>query len=321
MTRTVMAIDFNAVKIFFWAKNLGASFEKTLTLGHLGFFCSPRRFRRAVRDFNLPGTREQMDHCFQHPLFHELYADELFRFLGADEVISVDRSDFEGANLLHDLNEPFPESHCGRYSFVCDGGTLEHVFNYSAALRHCLELVRLGGHFLTIPPAHNSMGHGFYQISPELFFRVFSEENGFALRKIILFDSKTDAVFYQVNDPAVTGNRTELVSKRPLLLAALAQRIALKPIFARTPQQSDYAAQWEKFSQKTEDMAPDLAGRLGRIRAALNPYWPYWLRNWKRNLLDYRKRGSPKLTNPRHFRKLDYQQICRERADRPAQFN
>ncbi len=159
------------------------------------------------------------------------------------------------------------------------------------------------------------MGHGFYQISPELFFRVFSEENGFALRKLILFDSKTDAVFYQVNDPAVTGNRTGLVSKRPLLLAALAQRIALKPIFARTPQQSDYAAQWEKFRENPTNMAPNLTGLLGWLRMALNPYWPFWLRNWKRNLVDSWKRGSPKLTNSRHFRKLDYWQICRERTD------
>lgn len=310
-----MAIDINAVKLLFWAKNLGASFEKTLTLGHLGFFCSPRRFRRAVRDFNLSGTREQIDRCFQHPPFRELFADELFRFLGAEEVVSVDQSDFEGANLLHDLNEPFPENHRGRYSLVCDGGTLEHVFNYPAALRHCMDLVRLGGHFLTTPPAHNAMGHGFYQISPELFFRVFSKDNGFVLRKIILFDLKADADFYEVNDPADTGHRTSLISKRPLVLAALAQRIAFTPIFARVPQQSDYAAQWEKFSQKTEDMGPDLTGPLGRLRIALNPYWPYWLRNWKKSFVNYWKSDSPKLTNRRNFRKLDYRQICRERVN------
>ena len=313
-----MACDFNTVKIFFWAKNLGVSFEKSLTLGHQGFVCSPNRFRLAVRDFGLPGTREQMDRCFQHPPFRGLYADEMFRFLGAQEVVSVDRSDFEGANLLHDLNEPFPESHRRRYSLVFDGGTLEHIFNYPAALRHCLELVRPGGHFLTIPPAQNAMGHGFYQISPELFFRVFSADNGFALRKIILFDSKTDAAFFQVNDPAVTGRRMELISSRSLQLAALAQRVAVTPIFARPPQQSDYVADWEKFRRSPPNAAPAFPGLLGRLRVALNPYWPYWLRNWKRTLIGSWKRGSPGLSNRQHFRKLDYRQICRERVN-PAQ--
>jgi hypothetical protein len=35
-----------------------------------------------------------------------------------------------------------------------------------------------------VTPANNQMGHGFYQFSPELFFRVFSQENGYLLRAL-----------------------------------------------------------------------------------------------------------------------------------------
>jgi hypothetical protein len=310
-----MGVTFNAVKMLFWAKNLGVSFEKTLALGHQGFDCSPNRFRRAVRDFGLRGTREEIDRCFQRPPMRPLFANELFRFLGAREIVSVDRSDFEGASFLHDLNEPFPESHRERYSLVFDGGTLEHIFDYPAALRHCLELVRLGGHFLTTDsPANNLMGHGFYQISPEFFFRVFSADNGFALRKIIIYDtSKIDAPFFQVIDAAVTGSRTNLISSHSLNLAVLAQRVALTPILARPPQQSDYVAVWEKFRRSQASPAPAFPGLLGRIRVALNPYWPYWLLHWKRTLVSSWNRESPRLSNRRHFRKLSSRQICSER--------
>ena len=309
-----MALDFNAVKVLFWAKNLGVSFQRTLTLGRQNFICPPRRLHRAVHDFGLPGSREAIDRCLRRPPMGTLFADEFFRFLGAEEVVSVDNSDFERATLVHDLNRPFPERERERFDFVLDGGTLEHVFNYPAALRHTLELVRPGGHFLTITTAHNYMGHGFYQFSPELFFRVFSVENGFALRKLVLFDSlKTDAPFYQVNDPAITGQRTELFSARPMLLAVLAQRIAVTPMFLQPPQQSDYVAVWQQH-RETAKAAESRTGWVWRMRTKLSPYWPHWMLLWKTKWLFRRKSGPPKLNNRRHFRLLTKREITGERS-------
>jgi SAM-dependent methyltransferase len=309
-----MALDFNAVKVSFWAKNLGVSYRRTLTLGRQNLVCSPSRLHQAVRDFGLTYTREQIDRCLRRPLMEALFADEFFRFLGAEELVSVDNSDYEGATLIHDLNQPFPENLREHFDFVLDGGTLEHVFNYPTALRHCLELVRPGGHFLTITVASGFMGHGFYQFSPDLFFRIFNADNGFSLRKMILFDSlKTDAPFYQVNDPALTGQRTELFSAKPILLAALAQRTAIMPIFARPPQQSDYVAAWQQHDQ-TVNVPEPRTDWIWRMRKKLNPYWPYWLSRWKAGWQLRRKSGPPKLSNQRHFRLLTKQEMVRERS-------
>ena len=309
-----MGVDYNAAKLLLWAKKLGASFERTLTLGHQGFDCSAQQLREAVRDFGLPGSRKEIELCLERPPMGPVVADGFFRFLGAKEVVSVDKSDFEGATLLHDLNEPFAENLRGRFTFVYDGGTLEHIFNYPAALQNCLELLAPGGHFLTITPAHSFMGHGFYQISPELFFRVFSAENGFALRKIVLYEAaKPDAAFFQVNDPAATGHRTDLVSKEPMLLAALARRTAETPILGRPPQQSGYTACWEKHRQAATNPGADQLDLLWRIRVALSPYWPRWLRRWKEKLF-YKFRvsgGSAKLSNRTHFRRLSREEIFR----------
>ena len=310
-----MALDLNGVKLLLWSKNLGASFERTATLGRQGFSCSPGELRPALRDFGFEAGPEQFKRIFKHPPMTSLFAEEFLHFLGAKELQSVDISDFEGATLLHDLNQPFEARHQAAFSFVLDAGTLEHIFHYPQALRHCLELVEVGGHFLTITPTNNQMGHGFYQFSPELFFRVFNAENGFTLRKIVLYDYlKTDAPFYEVLDPSKTGGRTHVFSPRPLYLAVLAERVALKPILNRPPLQSDYVQLWEQSKRQTPEANTGATSRLFRLRRALNPYWPYWLRRWKKALYYARVYGKPNLRNRRHFRRLSRKEVCGERA-------
>ena len=156
------------------------------------------------------------------------------------------------------------------------------------------------------------MGHGFYQFSPELFFRVFSEENGFAVRKIVLYDAaKLDADFYEVKDPARTGLRSGLTTSRSMQLAVLARKIADRPMFLPPPQQSDYVTVWKNHQASVPEKK---SGRLWQLRVRLHPYWPFWLRR-QRDLWRYRRgMGRPTLSNTRHYRKLDWEEIFRERA-------
>jgi hypothetical protein len=313
----VMALDFNSVKFLFWARKLGVSFNRTLTLGHLGLPCPPRKMHQAVRDFQFPANAAEVDNCFRMTFGKELYADEFFKLLGAKELVSVDRSDYEAATLLHDLNEPFPTDLRGRFDLVMDGGTLEHIFDYPSALRHCLQTVSVGGHFITITPANQYMGHGFYQFSPELFFRVFAAQNGFALRKIVIFECfKADAAFYEVTDPAVSGWRVQLVdSPAPMMLAVLAQKTAEVPLFNPPPQQSDYAAEWSRRQQKAAEAKPAPSGFFHELRVKVNPYWPYWLRQLKFRLSTLRRPdGPPSLRNKRHFRRLSHGEITGEKS-------
>jgi hypothetical protein len=74
------------------------------------------------------------------------------------------------------------------FSVVYDGGTIEHVFNAVQAFKNGMEMVRVGGHFIQVNPANNFMGHGFWQFSPELIYRVFSAENGFNIRGVFLHE-------------------------------------------------------------------------------------------------------------------------------------
>ncbi len=160
-----------------------------------------------------------------------------------------------------------------------------------------------------MPPANENMGHGFYQFSPELFFRVFNPENGFHLRKIVLYDAwKADAAFYEVKDPALVG-RVEVNSSPSLLLMVLAQRIADVPMLTVRPQQSDYAAAW----QRSADGEAKQPRRIGELRNFLSPYWPFWLRLLKGKLTNRLRNGPPTLNNTRGFRRLSREKIIRER--------
>jgi hypothetical protein len=49
-----------------------------------------------------------------------------------------------------------------------------------------MQMLKLGGGYFASLPANNWSGHGFYQFTPELFYRTFSEENGFRVSKLLV---------------------------------------------------------------------------------------------------------------------------------------
>ena len=109
-----------------------------------------------------------------------------------------------------------------------------------------MEMVRTGGHYLGITPANNFLGHGFYQFSPELFFRIFTPQNGYELTRVIAIEDRPNARWFSVSDPAAVGKRVTLINGRPTYLLVMARRVEIKPLFEATPQQSDYATAWKK---------------------------------------------------------------------------
>lgn len=137
----------------------------------------------------------------------------------------------------------------GRFDAVIDEGTLEHVFNLPVALKASMDAVKVGGCFFSFTQCNNAMGHGFYQLSPEFFYRTLSKVNGFQVREVFLAEVSFGRVpWYRVADPGAIGRRVELFNDVQSYLLVAAQRIREKPIFSEWPQQSDYAAAWEHKS-------------------------------------------------------------------------
>lgn len=119
---------------------------------------------------------------------------QLLQLLGFSEIMRSDVSDYEGAELIFDLNDgngPPPEFH-GRFNCVIDGGTLEHVFHVPNALKNIFELLRAGGRIIHMSPTNNYVDHGFYSFSPTFFYDFYSE-NGFEVNKCQLIRHKRQA--------------------------------------------------------------------------------------------------------------------------------
>ena len=90
---------------------------------------------------------------------------------------------------------------------------------------------------------NNWCGHGFYQFSPELFFRALGPENGFSVVEMYFADVE-GRHFYRVVDPAAVRERVQLWTSDPVFLLVHARRDAVRDVFAAAPQQSDYVSDW-----------------------------------------------------------------------------
>lgn len=225
------------------------------------------------------------------------WADHLFQILGATSISSIDASSYEGATIIHDMNFPAPKNLESSFDFVFDGGTTEHIFDVAQVFRNVMNFVRVGGHILSCVPANNLMGHGFYQFSPELFYRVYSPENGFEVKRLIVVDADTGRR-YEAMDPAKIGRRVELYGTAPRFsMIMLAKKIEAKPPFTNPPVQSDYASHWagRSLSQKTEYRS-FMRRKAVQIGASFLPGVVSWIR--------YRRAQDLRF-HPELFRRID----------------
>jgi hypothetical protein len=76
------------------------------------------------------------------------YAEPLLTHLGATEVHSYDYSAYKETTHLFDMNGQIPDETKEQYTTVFDRGSLEHVFNFPVAIKNCMEIVKVGGHYL-----------------------------------------------------------------------------------------------------------------------------------------------------------------------------
>ena len=168
------------------------------------------------------------------------FAEPILERLGATSVTSIDASDYEGATMVVDLNEPIDDGLRQRFDTVIDGGTLEHVFNFATGFVSAMQMVKLGGWLVHILPTNQAAGHGFYQLSPEVFFRVLSPANGYRLRCVLLREETVKGVWRKVLDPDAVGHRIQFRTVAETYIYVAAQRLDDRQIMSAWPQQSDY---------------------------------------------------------------------------------
>jgi hypothetical protein len=290
-----MGFDVNGTRFLLYAKRLGVDFSKSATIGRQGLHLDRAELKR-----NFLNSRVEIDEAMLNSMFDAgpSYADRFLNALGAREVDSFDYSNYEGANVIHDMNLPAPENFKEKYSVVIDGGSLEHVFNYPTAIKNCMEFVRPGGHFIAMNPTNNHLGHGFYQFSPELYFRVLVPDNGFEMQHALIAEERTNCKWWAVRDPAAVGRRVTLVNDRSTTIYVIAKKIASTVPLQKTPQQSDYVTAWRSKSA-------DATARRGLASTATGGVTSLFRRAIKRILPPVIRRLLISPYQPTFFEEID----------------
>ncbi|MEO7244004.1 MAG: hypothetical protein ABIX12_02505 [Rubrivivax sp.] len=285
------------------AATSGVSFERLLTLGHQTLYLDARTLSELARRHGVAS--------YPPDLHQDKFADRFFEvFLRAQTIVSLDASAYERAMLIQDLNLPLGGEHEESFDAVFDGGSLEHVFNFPVAIASCMRALAVGGSFFSSTVGNNCMGHGFYQFSPELFYRIFCDRFGFRADEVLAIESRhlggehgSVGPAYRVIDPEVLRSRVMLVNARPLSLLVRATKLQhLDDPFGRGfPQQSDYAAIWQQAgvpASSSDRPEPPGGGAARRVAKGVFARLPGGAQRWFRLRREARQHS---LLNSKHF--------------------
>jgi len=142
--------------------------KKVLTLGVPTLNFSADQYHRSMAAS--PGSPQTR--TWQHPSFGD--SRSFFAGLGFESMTALDVSDYEGADVVADLNDPnVADRVTARFDVVFDAGTVEHIFDAPTALRTINRLVKPGGVVMHNVPANGFMDHGLWQISPGLLWSFY----------------------------------------------------------------------------------------------------------------------------------------------------
>lgn len=216
-----------------------------------------RSFKRNnIQYTKIPQSRIEYTTGFHHlsvqdrqPLSHNLHQRSLLEFLGysRNNILALDVNDYEGCDIIHDLNTPVPDSLRGRFDVVFDSGTVEHVFSTKDAFFNLATLCRIGGVVVQFEPV-DMINHGFINFNACI-FQDFYASNGFEclyLKYIAIPTQNEDSHFLEI-DPFLL--REPL--KAPYYLAVFAAYRKVREVELKVPMQSFYSELFDATSSDT----------------------------------------------------------------------
>ena len=293
-----MGLNSDSFYLLVDAKRNGASFEKIICTGRPHLNVDSTTIRKTM-------TRAGL---FNEALYNELvsgsdapFADKVFTMLGARTLDIMDVSQYEGANVIHDLNEPIRAELKEQYDLLFDAGTLEHIFNCTTGLRCYMEMLKIGGSMIVCSPGNTWMGNGFYQLGPDFFYRSLCPENGFRVERMIITALGPFKRWYEVSDPKDIKERTTLTSflRQQLILVHAVKTASVDPFHCWPQQQSYEDVDYTRMNKEAEEQKNRLPSNwlVSRLKA-LRTAWLFYSRDTVLN----RKRFKPVPKFPSHPR-------------------
>lgn len=159
------------------------------------------------------------------------------------DVDSIDNSAYEGATIIHNMNDPIKSFK--KYQYVFDGGTIEHIFNLPQVIENIINLLEIGGLFVSVTCNNNFSGHGMYQLSPEFFLSSLNEKYGMKIESLYIGKVNTEfETWIDVNDYRDGRNCSKFDGNEPVYILTIARKIS-NPSYSliKTPP-NQYSYEW-----------------------------------------------------------------------------
>ncbi len=223
--------------------------------------------------------------------------DDVFRLLGIPNIKALDVSDYEGADIVHDLTTPIPNALEGSADFILDGSTLDNVFDPATALRNIARLLKPGGRFVSINVASNHYDP--YTILTPHWLLDYFVVNGFSDCKVYTFVYNGPNGGMNVFAPDLALMRKDhaqphnLTSIHPMGLVVMAEKDP-DSTWDRTPVQHQYRSDWDQFDAKLSVIRKSKRPEVARSTTDCFLRHPEYL------FVDHNgvKRKSPMQTHP-----------------------
>jgi hypothetical protein len=197
----------------------------------------------------------------------------IYEYLGFEVVYSLDNSEFEGANLVKNLNTSPTENDeekSGYFDLVIDGGTSEHIYSPITALANYFNYLKIGGSLFQILPSNNYIDHGLYQFSPTFFWSI--RDQGIKLTKLHFAERSEKNEFYwdglsinfkkHMNNSFDGSGFANLLRYRTKNIVALAQWQKISSIdfksLIQNSYQEVYLNKWENKNSDTKSNSNSL---------------------------------------------------------------
>jgi len=237
-----MGVNKEALGLLALARASGADFSRVIQIGRHGL---DDKVASSAEHFLRERGRDDLASQFIAAP-RDGYCEPLLKIaFGASVVQSIDASNYENADIIHDMNAPIEVAE--PYTVVIDFGTLEHVFNVPVAFDNIAKLAARDAFILHMLPSNNFVGHGFYQFSPELFFQIYSPERGYSGTRVFAAPGGTPDIWYEVRAPRELHRRVDITSRDQVHVMVITQKVGDPVPLTQTPvQQSDYVETWDR---------------------------------------------------------------------------
>ena len=175
---------------------------------------------RLIASLETLGINTTEEETFQDDGFCEAYLSKI----GWPKMESLDFSDIEGAEYIHDLSYPINENLEQRFDLIYDGGTTEHVFDIASAFRNVDAMLKDGGIFVSCVGADGWFGHGFYQIGPDIPWRYWHASLGYNVLGVWTFSRRGTEAPRVIEDPTGKPRGGEFSYTKPQFIFYVVQK-------------------------------------------------------------------------------------------------